>query len=125
MNSLLPVWMKALEDLNQTVPCRPHYDSVDLLAHTKTSIGARIEWCRRQETQACTRAELEGWRAEEEGLRDALLNRDRTYQYQHSPPVVFERYAIGLEDGHAMIRLAWVDCLWHPAAEADMCDHLG
>jgi hypothetical protein len=115
VNSLLPAWTKALEDLKQTVPCRSHYDSLDLLAHTRTSIGARIEWCLKQETQVCTRAEREGWRAEEEGPRDALLNRDRTYQY--SPPVVFERYAIGLKDGRALISLAWADCLCHPCRQ--------
>ncbi len=109
MNSVLPVWMNALEDLKQSVPCRPHDDSFDLLAQTRTTIGARIEWCRRQETQACTRAELDAWRAEEEGLRDALLNRDRTYQYRYSPSRIFERYAIGLQDGRALIRLAWVE----------------
>ena len=26
-------------------------------------------------------------------------------QYRHSPPSVFERYAMGLEDGRALIRL--------------------
>jgi hypothetical protein len=69
----------------------------------------RIEWCQRQREQARTQAEREGWRAEEEGLRDALRNRDRTYQYRHSPPGVFdvfERYAMGHEDGRALIRLA-------------------
>ena len=72
------------------------------------SIVARIEWCRSQETQACTRAELDEWRAEEDGLRDALLHRDHTKLYRYSPPGVFVRYAMGLEDGHALIRLAWV-----------------
>ena len=30
---------------------------------------------------------------------------------------MFERYAMGLEDGRALIRLGWVHCLWHPAAK--------
>ena len=108
MNSLLPIWMNALKDLNKTVPHCPYCGSPDLQhrAQTNTYIIARIEWCRRQETHAYSRAELEGWLAEEEGLRDALLNRDRTYQYQYSPPVVLERYAMGLKDGQALTRLS-------------------
>jgi hypothetical protein len=76
---------------------------------SNTSVVARIEWCQRQRMQAGTEHELEGWRAEEEGLLDALLNRDHTNQYRYCPPDVFERYAIGLQDGQALIRLAWVD----------------
>jgi hypothetical protein len=70
------------------------------------SITSRIEWCRRQKTQARVRLELEGWQAEEEGLCDALLNRNHTNQYQHCPPGVFGRYVIGLQDGQALIRAA-------------------
>lgn len=117
MHSLLPAWMKDLEVPEQTTRRRPHCVSPDLLAQTTTSIGARIEWCRKQEAQACTRAELEGWRAEEEGLRDALLNRDRTNQHRYSPPGVLERYATGLEDGRALIRIALVNCVWQPDAD--------
>jgi hypothetical protein len=76
---------------------------------SNTSVVARIEWCRRQRIQACTDPELEGWRAEEAGLLDALLNRDHAKHYRYSPPGVFMRYAMGLEDGQALIRLAWVD----------------
>jgi hypothetical protein len=76
---------------------------------TSTSIISRIEWCRRQRIQARTHAELEGWRAEEQGLRDAILNRDHTKHYRYSPPGVFERYAMGFLDGQALIRLARVD----------------
>jgi hypothetical protein len=79
------------------------------MPHTSPSIIARIEWCRRQETHAYSRAELEGWLAEEEGLRDALLNRDHSNQYRFGPPGVFERYAMGLQDGRALLRTAAVD----------------
>ena len=79
------------------------------MAVTSAFIMSRIEWCRQQRLQAHTQAELEGWHAEEEGLRDALLNRDHTKHYRYSPPVVFERYEMGFEDGRALIRLAWVD----------------
>lgn len=76
---------------------------------TTKSIVWRIEWCRRQTMEACERLELEGWHAEEEGLRDALLNRDHSNQYRFGPPGVFERYAMGLQDGRALLRTAAVD----------------
>ena len=78
------------------------------MAYATKSIASRIEWCRRQSTQACAQPDLAGWQAEEEGLRDALLNRDHTNQYQQGPAAVFERYALGLQDGHAMLRTAAV-----------------
>jgi hypothetical protein len=73
------------------------------------SIASRIEWCRRQKTQACAQLEFEGWQAEEEGLWDALLNRDHTNQYQHCPLGVFKRYVMGFQDGQALIHAAAVD----------------
>ena len=75
-----------------------------------TSLTSRIEWCRQQSTQACAPLEIAGWRAEAEGLQDALLHRDHTNQYQEQgPPSVFVRYVTGLQDGHALIRTAAVD----------------
>lgn len=119
MNSLLPARKKDLEDLKKPGLGRPSCDSLDRQRKAETSIplAARIEWCRRQRRQAPTQSEVEGWRAEEEGLRDALFKRDGTYQHRDSPPTVFERYAMGLEDGRSLIRLGWVDCLWHPAPD--------
>ena len=73
------------------------------------SIASRIEWCRRQKTQAHTLFEREGWQAEEEGLQDALLNRVHTNQYQYSLPGVLKRYVIGFQDGVALIRAGAVD----------------
>lgn len=73
------------------------------------SIASRIEWCLRQKTQARTLLELEGWQAEENGLRDALLNRDHTKQYQQGPLCVCGRYVMGFQDGEALIRAAAVD----------------
>jgi hypothetical protein len=72
------------------------------------SIASRIEWCRRQSPQARTPLEREGWQAEEEGLRDALLNKNHTYQYQQGQPGVFERYAMGLQYGREVLRTAFV-----------------
>jgi hypothetical protein len=74
------------------------------MAYTTGLIVSRIEWCRRQKKQARTPLEFAGWRAEEEGLRDAILKTDHTKQYRQSPPVVFERYAMGLQDGQVLMR---------------------
>ena len=76
------------------------------MAHTNESIASRIAWCQRQKTQTSALLDLEAWHAEEEGLRDALLNRDHTYQYRDYPRGVFERYQMGLQDGRAMIRIS-------------------
>jgi hypothetical protein len=113
VDSLLPAWMKDLEDLKKTVRRCPHCDSLEPqhMANASTFIVAFIERCRQLRPQARTQAELDASRAEEEGLRDALLDRDQTYQYRYSPPGVFERYAISLQYGRALIRLACVDVL--------------
>ena len=76
------------------------------MADTNKSITARIEWCRQQSTQMCAPLEIAEWRAEAEGLEDALLHRDHTTQYQQDSPSVFERYALGLQDGQAVLRTA-------------------
>ena len=73
------------------------------------SILSRLEWCRQQSMQAPTQSEREGWRAEEEGLRDALFQRDHSESYRDCSPGAFERYVIGLEDGRALNRLALTD----------------
>jgi hypothetical protein len=79
------------------------------MTYLSESIAARIAWCQRQKSQARAQLELEEWHAEEEGLRDAVLNRDHTNHYRCSPPGVFERYVMGLQDGLALIRAAVVD----------------
>ena len=71
--------------------------------------------------QVRTEAELEGWCAEEEGLRDALLGRDRTFQYCYGPPAILERYTMGLEDGRALIRATHVERVWHPTQPLELC----
>lgn len=72
------------------------------------SISVRIEWCRRQSLQARTELEMEGWRAEADGLRDALMNTDHTDTYRLCPPDVFKRYVLGFQDGTALLRAARV-----------------
>ncbi len=86
------------------------------MAYATKSIASRIEWCQRQSTQVCASRERAEWQAEVEGLRDALFNRDHTTQYQHGPPSVFERYALGLQDGHALLRTAAIDLHFAPPA---------
>jgi hypothetical protein len=78
------------------------------MAYANRSIASRIEWCRRLGTQACAPLEIAEWRAEAEGLRDALLHSDHTTQYKQNPPSVFERYATGLQDGRSVLRSAAV-----------------
>ena len=73
------------------------------------SLASRIAWCQQQKTMARTPCEVEGWTAEEAGLRDALLSRDHRHQYQYSPADVFERYVMGLQDGLTLIRAAIVE----------------
>jgi hypothetical protein len=80
-----------------------------MMASIKNPVVFRIEWCRRQRTKAHPGPEHDGWRAEEEGLRDALLNRDHMWEYRHASPEMLERYVLGLQDGQALIRAAWVD----------------
>lgn len=79
------------------------------MEYVTESIASRIAWCQRQKTQACAPLEHEGWQAEEEGLRDALLNRDQTNLYRYCRSGVFERYVLGLQDGLALMRAASVD----------------
>ena len=87
---------------------------VDHTTQTCNSIVARIHWCQKQQVTARTELELEEWCAEEDGLRDALLHRDRTFLYQCSPSVVLQRYVMGLEDGGALICIARVESVWQP-----------
>lgn len=72
-------------------------------------VFVRIAWCRRQCTLADTEYEVDGWRAEEAGLRDALLNKDHTDHYRLSPPEILERYMLGFQDGTVMLRAARID----------------
>jgi hypothetical protein len=83
------------------------------MAYTNESIASRIAWCQQQKTQSSVPLDLEAWHAEEEGLWDALLNRDHTNQYRDYPQGVFERYLLGLQDGRAMIR---IEGLFQPRA---------
>jgi hypothetical protein len=79
-------------------------------------IHIRIAWCRQQRKQACSEPEFDAWRAEEDGLRDALLNMDHADNYRLSHPELFERYVMGFEDGTALLRASRVEHTFHTTA---------
>lgn len=79
------------------------------MEQTTDPITIRIDWCRRQIAQARTEPELDGWRAEEDGLRDALLNSDHTEDYRLCPPEIRNRYVLGLQDGTALLRTVRIE----------------
>lgn len=67
-------------------------------------ISWRIHWCQyQQQLKTVTRDEREGWWAEEAGLMDALLGRDRTAFMKAGHPSQFTRYLCGLHDGQALL----------------------
>jgi hypothetical protein len=68
-------------------------------------LTARIEWCHRQATEALTTLEAIEWYAEQNGLIDALIERDCSHDYQ-STPTLRERYTRGLQDGRVLIQVA-------------------
>jgi hypothetical protein len=79
------------------------------------SLNVRIEWCRRQSAEARTEPEVDGWRAEADGLGDALMDTDRTDDYRLCPPDVLRRYVLGFQDGTALLRAARVQRMTHAA----------
>ena len=87
--------------------------------HTTNPVTFRIVWCRRQRAKARTDLEMNAWRAEEEGLRDAVLHRDHVDKYRDQPPMLFERYVLGFQDGKALLRIARMNRYGQRATEAD------
>jgi hypothetical protein len=55
--------------------------------------------------QAITKEEAERLLAEEEGLLDAMLGRDRTQSYSQKQRSIVTSYEIGLHDGQALMGL--------------------
>jgi hypothetical protein len=86
------------------------------MKQTMHPISVRIEWCRRQSAQARTESETDGWCAEADGLRDALMGTDHTDNYQLCPPEVLKRYTLGFQDGTALLRATRVQRMVHAAA---------
>lgn len=85
------------------------------MKQTTNSVNLRIEWCRRQCAQARTEPEVDEWRAEADGLRDALMNSDHTDNYRLCPPEVFRRYMLGFQDGTAVLRAVRAQRMIHVA----------
>ena len=71
---------------------------------TINTISVRMEWCRRQSALARTEPEADGWRAEEDGLRDALMDCDHTDQYRLCSPDILRRYLLGFTDATALLK---------------------
>jgi hypothetical protein len=107
MTTMLP----PLIDREGAAPSRTHHSNVSTTppptAHTNACLIARIGWCHRQAMNAMTASEMEEWWAEKQGLIDALLHRDSTYEFE-GRPVLRLRYTMGLEDGGVLIRTARV-----------------
>ena len=94
------------------------------MGYATNSIMARIEWCRRQGTKAREQRESDEWHAEEEGLRDALLDQDHSQQYRCGPSEIFLRYAIGLQDGRVLLRTSAVGRQFRfPEKQPEATDH--
>lgn len=105
MNIMLP----ELNIRESTTFSRPYGSRLYTTPTTRVDacLIARIGWCHRQAMNALTTEEMEEWWAEEQGLIDALLHRDCTYEYE-GRPVLCERYVMGLADGGALIQTAKV-----------------
>jgi hypothetical protein len=70
-----------------------------------TNIISRIAWCRhQQQLHLLTQEERAGWRAEEDGLMDALFGRNRMASMRETHRSQLARYHCGLEDGIALLR---------------------
>jgi hypothetical protein len=95
------------------------------MERTTNPVNIRIDWCRRQIAQARTEPEVERWRAEENGLRDALLNSDHTEAYRLCPPEIRERYVLGLQDGTALLRTARIKRTIHAVETSNPSSKMG
>jgi hypothetical protein len=77
------------------------------MKYEPNNILSRIQWCRHQQLlPSVTRQEREEWRAEEDGLVDALSHSDRTAFMRENPGSQATRYQRGFEDGKALLRLS-------------------
>lgn len=78
-------------------------------------ITVRIEWCRQRSRQAPSELEADGWQAEADGLRDAVMRRDHSEDYRLCSSEIRERYLLGLQDGIAMLQATRVQQVNHAA----------
>ncbi len=82
-------------------------------------VTLRIVWYWRQRAKAGTHLEVDAWRAEEAGLRDALLRRDHVNKHRDRSSILFERYVLGFQDGKALMRVAQANRFDQAATEED------
>ena len=68
-------------------------------------LHARLHWCQKNRVHAGQRDEKEGWLAEEEGLHDAVMGRERVELIRLYYPSQVERYRLGFHDGQALLRI--------------------
>lgn len=68
-------------------------------------VDARLRWCQENRARTGQRDEKEGWLAEEEGLHDAVLGRERVDLIRLCYPSQVERYRLGFHDGQALLRI--------------------
>lgn len=68
-------------------------------------LDARLHWCQKNRAHTGQRDEKEGWLAEEEGLHDAVLGRERIDLIRVCYPSQVERYRLGFHDGQALLRI--------------------
>lgn len=68
-------------------------------------LDARLHWCQKNRARTGQRDEKEGWLAEEEGLHDAVLGRERVDLIRLCYPSQVERYRLGFHDGQALLRI--------------------
>ena len=67
------------------------------------TLNSRVRWCHQLQSQSSSQEEEDGWLAEQEGLRDALLGRDRSGLIGRCQPSQLERYQLGFEDGQTLL----------------------
>lgn len=68
-------------------------------------LDARLHRCQKNRAHTGQRDEKEGWLAEEEGLHDAVLGRERVELIRLCYPSQVERYRLGFHDGQALLRI--------------------
>ena len=101
-----------LPGLQNQVPAATSHSSRPSITTTPSEVNgyliARIEWCHRRATEALSTLEAIEWYAEQNGLIDALIERDCSHDYQDTPTLL-ERYRRGLQDGRVLIQVAKTD----------------
>lgn len=83
----------------------PSRNTITPTSEVRAFLIARIGWCHGQAMEALTTLEAEEWYAEQNGLIDALIERDCTHEYEDTPALL-ERYTMGLRDGRVLIQVA-------------------